>query len=345
MVLARYSELALKSPRVRKRLERLLIDNIERQTGGRARKEASRIIVEGAPVEEVARVFGVKSASPAIRVRSDMGEIREAALSLYKGGTFAVRARRVTKDFPLTSMEIAKEVGSHIVEQGGKVDLINPGTEIGIEIVGKHAYIYTTTYEGPGGLPVGSQGRGVLLFSGGIDSPVAGWMMGKRGVEVHPLYVKLGVPPFNVLDRLSSWFPYEMTLEMVEGEEVARKLYEGLERRGKLPYMNLLLKVYMYREGERYAEEIGADMIITGESLGQVSSQTARNLRLLDETVSIMVARPLIGMNKEEIEEVARKIGTYEESIQLPEPCKFLKVKPVTRADPEVFRELVEEVL
>ncbi len=343
VALVRYSELGLKSDRVRRRMERKLMENIEKQTGGKAFKRAARILVVGGEWERLSKVFGVASWSPAVEVRADLEEIKEAALRLYSGGTFRITAQRVTKDFPLTSMEINREVGAYIVDKtGAKVDLKNPDVEIGVEIIGRRAYLFTERHGGPGGLPVGVEGDVVLLFSGGIDSPVAGWMVGKRGVEIHPFHLHVGIDVSPVLKRLSEWFPVDLSLHVEPFDR--ERVEEVLKRRGKTSYFYLVFKGILFRRAEAYAEEIGADALVTGESIGQVSSQTLKNLRALDSLVNITVLRPLAGLNKEEIVSLARRIGTYQESARLPEPCARIPYKPVTSASPEVLRELVEEV-
>ena len=345
VALVRYGEISLKSDRVRRRMERKLRENIERQTGGKTFKKAARIVVVGGDWKKISKVFGVVSWSPAMEVRADLNEIAEAAADLLKDhrGSFKVETQRVTKDFPLTSPEVSKEVGAQIVEKLGlKVVVKEPDIVLGVEIIGRRAYVFKERFQGPGGLPVGVEGDAVLLFSGGIDSPVAGWMIGKRGVTIHPFHLYAGIDVSRVLKKLSEWFPEELELKI---EKVDRKrIVEFLKKKGRLSYFYLVMKGIMFRRAEAFAEEIGADALVTGESIGQVSSQTLRNLRALDSLVNISVLRPLAGLNKDEIVALARKIGTYEESIRLPEPCAEVKVKPVVRADLETLRELVEEV-
>jgi thiamine biosynthesis protein ThiI len=343
VALVRYGEIGLKSRRVRSWMERILRRNIEKMSGGKTLKQGPRILVLGGDWEALGRTFGVVSWSPAVEVRADLEEIKEKALELYTGGSFRITTQRITKDFPMTSLEINREVGAYIVERmGAKVDLKNPDVDIGVEIIGKKAYLFTEKKKGPGGLPVGVEGDAVLLFSGGIDSPVAGWMIGRRGVRIHPFHLELGVNPEPVLKRLNRWFPYEFKLKRVkiDREEVKRVL----EREKRTSYIFLVMKALMYRRAEEYAEDIGADALITGETIGQVSSQTLRNLRVLDTMVNMLVLRPLVGMDKEEVVKMAKEIGTYEESIKIPEPCAKIPYKPTVRADPEVLRELVEKV-
>ncbi len=344
VALVRYGEIALKSDRVRREMEQQLARNIEAQTGGRVFKRAARLIVVGGEWEKLSKVFGIVSWSPAMEVRADMEEIKEAALRLYSGGSFRISAQRVTKDFPLTSMEINKEVGAYIVEKtGAKVDLSNPDIDIGVEIIGKKAYIFRERVEGPGGLPVGVEGDVVLLFSGGIDSPVAGWLLGKRGVGIHPFHLFMGVDVENVLKKLWEWFPGEENLRVSSFDR--DRLFFILKRLKAEHYYYMALKGIMYREAESYAKDIGAYAIATGETIGQVSSQTLHNLVILSRLVEIPVIRPLIGFDKEEVVSMAKRIGTYEESIKLKDPCADVKIKAVTRAREEILRTILEEYL
>ncbi len=346
VAVVRYGEISLKSDRVRKYMEKTLMKNIEAQTGGKAFKRASRIEVVGGNWEILSKVFGVVSWSPAKVVRADIDEIKEAALEIVKGSgasTFSVRAQRVTKDFPLTSPEINKIVGAFIVKNTGmKVDLEEPDIEVGIEIVGKKAYIFKERIKGPGGLPYGVEGKVLVLFSGGIDSPVSAWMMGRRGAEVGLYHMHVGVDISGVYNKLSEWFPYRPVL--IVDSFPFDKVHNMLLRKNLTSYYYVLFKAIIYRRAEEIAEEKGYISIVTGESIGQVSSQTLHNISVLDRIVNITVLRPLIGLNKNEIIDYAKYIGTYEESIKLGEPCAEIKYKPVTKADPNILAELLEEV-
>lgn len=342
--LARYGEIGLKSDRVRKRMERQLMENIRKQTGGHVKKIAARLVVYGGDQEMLSKVFGVVSWSPVIEVSANIEEIKEAALKLYSGGTFRITARRVTKDFPLTSPEINKEVGAFIVERtNARVDLKNPDVEIGIEVIGKKAYLFTKTIKGPGGLPVGVEGDAVLLFSGGIDSPVAGWLVGKRGVRIFPFHLRSGIDVTPVLNILSAWFPGDLTLKEVDFPR--EKIISVLIKKNKMSYFHMVFKAVLYNLASEYAKDIGADFLVTGESIGQVASQTLHNLSVLSKLSPLPVLRPLVGFSKEEIVDLAKKIGTYDISSRIPEPCAEIKIKPVTHADEQILKELVEEVM
>lgn len=152
----------------------------------------------------------------------------------------------------------------------------------------------------------------------------------------------MGIDPTPVIRKLSEWYPEELSLHIEAFDR--ERVMDVLKRRNKTSYFHLVFKGILFRRAQEYANDLGADALITGESIGQVSSQTLRNLRALDSLVDITVLRPLAGLNKEEIVTLAKKIGTYEESARLPEPCAKIPFKPVTSADPEILKELVEEV-
>ena len=364
-VLVAYGEISLKSPSVRRRLERTLA----RQIASMLRRRGlgsfgvhggyGRLYVEGAGREEaeaIAEVFGVVSAMPSYKTSAELESIIRLAVKLAEekmrpGASFAVRPK-VVGEHPYTSRDLAIQVGDAILRQLGDkgiyVNLDNPDVTLHIEVRDKDAYIYTEIIEGFGGLPYGTQGRLVSLLSGGIDSPVAVWMMMKRGVEVHPLfmdqrpyvgedYVQRVRDAFQVLSR---YIPEDSELYAAPFGEVMKRITES-----PIPRLRCLLcKRSMYRVASAFAEAIGARGIITGESLGQVASQTLDNLYILDEAVSLPVLRPLIGLDKVEIEHLAMRIGTYQVTAKTVHGCTVVPDKPATKARLEVVRELEEEL-
>ncbi len=325
LYVVRYSEIGLKSDRVRRRFEQQLMENIERQTGGKTFKRAARIIVIGGS-GNLDKVFGVKSFSPALEVPADIEAIARAALELYRGEkSFAVRAQRVTKDFPLTSVEINREVGARFqAATGAAVDLEHPELTIGVEIIGKKAYVFREKIPGPGGLPVGVSGKVVALVSTGIDSPVAVWMAMKRGLAPILLHFDVGDrEAFNrIVEKLNEWYPGSLPVRIVEHVP----FLEHIRSLGRL--ICLACKGRMYLVAERIAKEVGAKALVTGENLGQVASQTLDNLAFLSSLISIPVLRPLIFFDKEEIVEIAKKIGTFE--LQSKHRCPFVPSHPAT---------------
>ena len=361
-ILAAYNEIALKSSYVRSSLERRLAAQItyalirSGYSEARARRRFGRIIVDGVPAEAagvVAGVFGVVHAIPAEATGSSMEEIEELAVRvaggvLRMGSTFAVRPK-VVGEHPYGSRDVAVKAGAAIneayIDRGIKVNLTRPDATIGVEVRDREAFVYTDVVEGVGGLPYGSQGRAVALFSGGIDSPVATWLIMKRGVEVYPLF--MDQTPYvgeSYLTRardafmsLAKYVPAEgFALYSAPMGVVMERILESPEPR----FTCILCKRAMYRIAEEFCKEKNAKSIVTGESLGQVASQTLDNLYVLDSAVSIPVLRPLIGLDKVEIEDKARKIGTYSVTAHRVEGCKAVPSTPATTSKVEKIEAL-----
>lgn len=355
VVLIAYSEIALKSPPVRRALERQLAHHISNTLQWRSgitaqvKRIQGRLIIETQESETVAdiasNVFGVASAIPAIRVTSKMVEIVNVAKSLalqniQNNQTFAIRARRVG-NHEYSSKDVEIRVGAEVLRQLEPrritVNLDEPDVTIYVEVRNDDAFIYHNIVGGPEGLPFGSQGRLICLFSGGIDSPVAAWLMMKRGANVQLLF--LDQRPYvgdNYAERativagnLRQYIPKkEFTLNIAPFGEImsviARKVPEKIKC--------IICKRMMYRVACSFAEKRRAEGIITGESLGQVASQTLFNLRVLDEASVFPVYRPLIGFNKREIVAIAKEIKTYESSILSTQGCSVVPSKPTTKA-------------
>ncbi len=273
----------------------------------------------------LSRTFGVVSFCEAVRVPVEMGAIEAQAVSLAEGylaagrGTrFKAEVRRADKSFPLTSYEIACRIGDVLLDRFPQlvVDVHDPAWVLTIEIR-EHAYLYGPSTSGPYGLPGGSSGTGLLLLSGGIDSPVAGWMMAKRGMAIDAVYFHSA--PFTsekarekveTLARiLSAWAP-GIALSVVPFTPVLARIRE----KGQAEEVTLLLRACMMRFATLLAQRTGAMCLITGESLGQVASQTVESMHFTGSLTTLPVFRPLVGMNKEEIIEVARRIDTFETS-------------------------------
>lgn len=356
-LLVRYSEIGLKSPHVRREMERRLVRNLEetfRSEGVhflKVVKRASRIVVYTSDprVREVTRlVFGVKSYSPAIEVGAEVEEIAKAAIKVagWGEGSFAVRARRVTKDFPLTSVELAREIGSAVKGATGRsVDLTEPDQEIMIEVIGRRAYVTDERIEGYGGLPVGSQGRVVALISSGIDSPVAAWLLMRRGAVVIPVHFRKTPEEergfreiVSVLKRYSHGVRFEPVV--IEHGSALREFVE----KGAREWTCLLCKRRMLVIANRMAKEVGASAVVTGDSLGQVASQTLDNLEVESRCLEKPVLRPLIGMDKDDIVKLAKEIGTYDVSISYDVSCPFVPKKPKTKGKWRDFVKIAEKV-
>jgi thiamine biosynthesis protein ThiI len=340
-VLVRYGEIGLKSPGVRRHFESLLHNHLVfmlKRHGveySNITRERGRFFIQtsetAASARVVSRVFGVVSASPVWTIPSKPDKIIQQVKALTPhlllvGQSFAVRARRV-KTHPLTSQEIAARVGAAIIEETGKaeqaalVNLDSPDVEIHIEVREKFSYIFTTAIEGPGGFPYGSQGTVLGLHSGGLDSPVAQWIMMKRGARVIPLYFDSDIPPKHDLKTrsiqtakiLAEWIPNNKAeMLIIPYFEILRQL-----QLPKYPKITCILcKRMMYRIGAMVAAQEKAKALVTGETLGQVASQTLDNLAILDSAVTIPIFRPLIGIDKSQTMDWARRIGTYDISSQ-----------------------------
>lgn len=346
-----YSEIGLKGEN-RPFFERTLVSNIRRALkdipGLEIERFHGRIYVKAeGDLKEIrdrlVKIFGIASISPALRTHPDLDEIKRGALILlqehkeYNGKTFKVETRRPNKSFPLTSPEVSKVVGAHILKSlnGLKVDVRNPDILVNIEIREK-AYIYWEKIPGLRGLPVGVSGKALLLLSGGIDSPVAGWMTMKRGVKIQAIYFHTF--PFTsdrakekVVDlcRVLSIYNSPIILHVVNFTEVLKVL----QKETPSEFLTILMRRMMLRIAERVALKENALGLVTGESIGQVASQTMESLAATNKVADIPIIRPLIAFDKDEIIEKARRIGTYEISIRPYEDCctVFVPRHPKTR--------------
>jgi len=350
LFLVSFGEIALKGEN-RPFFERILIQRIEaalkrfdniivKKTHGRIYCYASGIPEEIA--DSLSKVFGIVSVSPAMSCELKMSSIKETALSIMKsaayfGKTFKVETRRPNKSFSLKSPEVSKEIGAHLLSNldGLSVDVHNPDVVLEIEIR-ERAFVYLEKIPGPGGLPLGSNGKAMLLLSGGIDSPVAGYMTMKRGTEIDAVYFHSF--PFTsdrakekVIDlcRVLASYSNGIRLHVVNFTDVLKNLAE----KGPEDFLTILMRRMMVRISQRLAQTFGAKALVTGESVGQVASQTLEALMATDEVAEMPIFRPLIGFDKVEIMDYARKIGTYDISIQPYADCctVFVPKHPKTR--------------
>jgi thiamine biosynthesis protein ThiI len=363
VVLAALSgEIVLKSPRTRPRFERRLVDNawaaLRRRGIGcrRPRIWEARLLVEdcGGPGEYEAaasallRVFGIHGVAVAYRVRySGLDElaaiVEEIARDWVRGRRFAVRARRSGRE-PFTSLDMARVIGARLLSYSAGVDLTRPDVEVHVEARGNVAFIHRGMRRGPGGLPIGVEGRVLALFSGGLDSPLAAWMAAKRGAEVDMLHYVLASPASlheaaAVAALLAREWLHGYTTRLYALD--LRALTRLIAARVRRDYRQVVLRAAMYRIGERLAEALGYEALVTGESLGQVSSQTLRNLHALHRVVkpALPVLRPLVGMDKEEIVENMRRIGLYEAASRTREYCRLASGPVTTAARPMLLEE------
>lgn len=302
-------------------------------------------------VEHLKRVFGIVGICPVVRME-DQGfeKLKEDVVSymdemyLDKNLTFKVEARRARKTYPKTSMEINCDLGEVILEAfpETKVDVHHPDVMLNVEIRNE-VYVYSQIIPGAGGMPVGTNGKAMLLLSGGIDSPVAGYMISKRGVGIEATYFH--APPYTserakqkVVDlaRIVSRYSGSVKLHVVNFTDIQLYIYD------QCPHdeLTIIMRRYMMRIAEQIAKETECLGLITGESIGQVASQTMNSLIATNEVCELPVYRPLIGFDKQEIVEVSEKIGTYETSILPYEDCCtiFVAKHPVTKPNVKVIR-------
>lgn len=302
-------------------------------------------------VEHLQYVFGISGICPVVYVEDEGFEKLCDTVVTYmsdvypcRNKTFKVQARRARKDYPKESMEINMELGEVILNAFPemKVDVHNPEILLNIEVREK-IYIYSEEIPGPGGMPVGTGGKAMLLLSGGIDSPVAGYMIAKRGVKIDAVYFH--APPYTserakqkVVDlaRIVSRYAGPIYLHVINFTDIQLYIHE------KCPHeeLTIIMRRYMMRIAEHIAGETGCLGLITGESIGQVASQTMGSLAATNEVCTLPVYRPLIGFDKQEIVEVSEKIGTFETSIQPFEDCCtiFVAKHPVTKPNLNVIR-------
>ncbi len=356
--LVRYSEIFLKSEPVRRTWENLLISSLKRKLPlCSISKTRGRIWISGeVDPDQIGYTFGVYSYSPCRMVA--LCDVRDQVIpyahdaSIQSHQTFAIRVRRTGKH-SFSSQDLAREIGAQVCREWPhiSVDLTNPDLELHIEIRDEVCYLYHEVFDGPGGVPEGASGKLVALHSGGIDSPVAMYMMMKRGCILYPVYIKIA--PFHddrseerarlLISHLQRYQP-DLTLNVIPDTRVYETRMK-LQKRDLEKYCCVLCKRHLYRIAEEYAQEVGAKGIVTGESVAQVASQTLDNLYVLDDAVHIPVYRPLIGFDKEETIQIAKQIGTFQLSImQVPGCCSVIPFRPATTSEREKISHLEEEI-
>ncbi|MBQ8468795.1 MAG: tRNA 4-thiouridine(8) synthase ThiI [Clostridia bacterium] len=353
VIIVRYSEIHLKGKN-RNFFEGLLKDNIKlaiKKYNAKVERIPGRYMVYDFEesnlqriVSELAKVAGIFSYSVATEVNSNYDDIKDEAICqmIECSGTFKVDVNRGDKKFPLNSMELARALGGDILKKNKslKVDVVNPETKLFVDVrENQKTYIFSKIIYGMGGMPVESSGRGLLLLSGGIDSPVAGYMMAKRGVKLYAVHFHS--------------FPYTSELAREKVEDLARKLVpynagnltvfmvnmakyqEAIKASCNDSYTITLLRRGMFRIAEKLAGQYKLDMIITGENLGQVASQTIESMSVVENVLisDRPVLRPLVAFDKADIITLSKKIDTYDLSIKPYEDCctVFLPDSPITK--------------
>ncbi len=365
IILCKYGEIALKGAN-RNHFEKLLRDILKRRTEpfGKFKIYSVQSTVYIEPLEEYADVegayiaakntFGISAVSRAIETEKDMGAILETVKTQFmpyieEAKTFKVEAKRSDKKFPLKSPEISAEVGAAILEASGghkRVDVHHPDVAVRVEIRDYAAYICAGQERAIGGMPIGSNGKGLLLLSGGIDSPVAGFMIAKRGVRLDAMHFesfpytseRAREKVLALAEKLTA-YTGDIHVHIISVTKIQEVLRDTCEE----DYFTLLLRRFMMRLSERTAEKFACDALITGESLGQVASQTMQALGVTNSVVSRPVFRPCIGMDKEEIIRISREIDTFETSILPYEDCCTVFTPRHPRTRPELWKVEREE--
>jgi thiamine biosynthesis protein ThiI len=365
VVLVRYGDIGSKSRGIKRDMEHQLGENLHAILGDRGLEgdveltwSRPRVHTTEADVAAVARAaadtFGVVSASPARTVDSDLDAIRDAlaetAREVYDGGAFAIDARRSDRSLSFDSEDVQREGGQAVWDAAAdagvdpEVDLDDPDVTFGVEVREDVTFLYTTTVEGVGGLPLDTQRPLVALVSGGIDSPVAAFEVMKRGSPVVPVYVDLGeyggadhrARAVQTVRDLARYAPNHLEETwVVPGGDAASHLASSMDRGRMLAHRRFLLAV-----GEAVADRVGAVGVVTGEAIGQKSSQTASNLAVTDAATTLPVHRPLLSWDKHDVTAVARDVGAFADST-IDAGCNRLAPdEPVVNGSPEEVRAL-----
>ncbi len=363
LIVARYGEVGLKSNRVRRRFENRLINNIKASIDAEVKVYQARIFIFPKDfddaIEKLERIFGIVSYSPAVSTKSTFEDV-ERDLATYaeklhdeglldENTRFAISCRRVG-NHEFSSQEMAAFAGAVVVKKySSPVDLTNPELTIYLEVRDNDAYIFHEKIEGPGGLPLGTQGKVISLVSSGIDSPVATYLMMKRGCQVIALYCDN--QPYTTPDALKN---YEDLIDQLNLYASGAPIKKRVVKYGD--YLStcksdapdkmtcVLCKSGMYKLAGMLAKKLHAEAVIDGSSLGQVASQTLPNILATREDLDVPVLSPLIGLDKVEITKIAQKIGTFEISKRDDGGCKAVPKYPETNADLELVKEIKEAI-
>ncbi len=369
MFLVRYAEIGTKGKnryvfedvlckRIRNRLKPLGEFDVRRDFG-RIYIEAKSDYDYDEAVDKLTKIFGIVGLCP-VTVADEFTyeSISKAAIEHFEESfgnsadnpydgynfSFKVHTRRVNKNFPMNSMEVDMEIGHDLLEkfesEGLHVDVHKPDIMVEVELRGERGYVYSKIIPGPGGLPVGTNGKAMSLLSGGIDSPVATYMIGKRGVEMEAVYYNS--PPYTSaralekvekLGRIVAQYTGPIKFYNVNFTDIQLCIYDNCPH----DQLTIIMKRIMFQIAERLAAQDDCQAIVTGESIGQVSSQTMQSLGVIDAAVQCPVYRPVVGMDKQEIVEYSQRIGTFETSIEPYEDCCtiFVDKHPVTK--PKMF--------
>lgn len=336
VVLIKYGELTTKKGN-RKFFINTLYQNLKKKLNNfdvKISRDISRMYIEFSEqelelvLEKLNQVFGVHSYQIAYKIETDIEKIKELAVEVMneKSGTFKVETRRANKNFPIQSIEFSRQVGGLVLKNNSHltVDVHNPDTTLTIEILERFTYLYTDIYHGLGGYPVGVQSKGMLMLSGGIDSPVAGWMALKRGVKIDAVYFE-AIPHtslearYKVIELSCKLCKYcdSIKLHIVPFTNIQEAIYKECNPE----YCITIMRRMMYRIMEKLAKKNKGLVIINGESIGQVASQTLTSMSVINSVTNMPVIRPVACLDKLEIIDIAKKIDTYDISILPYEDC------------------------
>ena len=336
VVLIKYGELTTKKGN-RKFFINTLYQNLKKKLNNfdvKISRDISRMYIEFSEqelelvLEKLNQVFGVHSYQIAYKIETDIEKIKELAVEVMneKSGTFKVETRRANKNFPIQSIEFSRQVGGLVLKNNSHltVDVHNPDTTLTIEILERFTYLYTDIYHGLGGYPVGVQSKGMLMLSGGIDSPVAGWMALKRGVKIDAVYFE-AIPHTSLearykvieLSRKLCKYCDSIKLHIVPFTNIQEAIYKECNPE----YCITIMRRMMYRIMEKLAKKNKGLVIINGESIGQVDSQTLTSMSVINSVTNMPVIRPVACLDKLEIIDIAKKIDTYDISILPYEDC------------------------
>lgn len=363
-ILIRYGELGLKGKNMKHfiiQLQRNIQEALGDYTDIRVTRSQGRLFIElngqdpDPIIQKCKNIFGIYSFSLAIKVPNDKREIKEGALAALQQNnhakTFKVAVRRANKAFPIRSQEMNQILGAHLLKNTSNftVDVHQPDVEIKVEIRERATYITSTVVPGAGGLPVGTGGKVLLLLSGGIDSPVAGYLAMKRGVQLEMIHFHS--PPFTserakqkVIDatKVLTEFGGNIKVHLVPFTKLQQEIFKTIPER----YAMTVMRRVMLQISEKLCEKENILAMATGESLGQVASQTLASMNVINEVTNLPVIRPLVGLDKEEIISLSKKIGTYEISIRPHEDCCtiFVPKSPVTNPTRKKVNRLEQDV-
>ena len=347
LILIKYGELTTKKDN-RKFFIKELVTNIRKKIDNiEIEYSLDRMYIRSSDLDDVVtklkEIFGIYSIIECYRVNANIDEIKETILSLLKEqdfNTFKVITKRSDKSFPISSMDFSSQIGGFILKNiSSKVDVHNPDLYVNIEIKNGYSYIYFNEIKGLGGYPVGVQGKGLLMLSGGIDSPVAGYMALKRGIDIECIY--FDSPPHTSIEAKNKVIDLAHILNKYSGRIKINvipftKLQETIYKNVPNEYMITIMRRMMYRIAHKLALKNKCKVIINGESIGQVASQTLTSINTINSVTNFPIIRPVCCLDKLEIIEISKKIGTYDISIRPYEDCCTVFVPKHPSINPDI---------